>query len=162
LPTDTHPELFVLAQRRIVTRPPQAKHLSGPIAWRVRVAFLCTLLYWAAACASAGSSHQSPNNESLITLDEIENSHQPTLYDVVRALRPNWLRNAPSAVRSDVDAGISVYLDTQRAGSIDVLRQMPSSSATSLRFYTASEAQSQFGLGNLHGVIQVVSSRGSR
>lgn len=124
---------------------------------------LCTLLCSMGSCASSGSgSRASSSNDAIITTEEIDNSHQPTLYDVVRALRPNWLRNAPTAVRSDVDGGISVYLDSQRAGGIDVLRQLPSTSASSLRFYSASEAQSRFGLGNLHGVIQIVSARAAR
>lgn len=97
----------------------------------------------------------------MITSEEIESSHQPTLFDVVRALRPNWLTTTPSGIRSDADAGISVYLDSQRAGSIDVLRGLPSTSASALHFYSASEAQSRFGLGNLHGVIQIVSPRGA-
>lgn len=118
------------------------------------------MLLSSAACASAGNSQKSSSNDSMITRDEIENSHQPTLFDVVRALRPNWLRTAPSTVRSDQDTGVSVFLDAQRAGGIDVLRQLPSSAATSLRFYSASEAQSRFGLGNLHGVIQIVSPHG--
>jgi hypothetical protein len=72
-----------------------------------------------------------------------------------------WLRQNPSGVRNGPDDGIQVYLDTQRAGSIDVLRQLPSSAASSLRFFSASEAQSHFGLGNLHGVIQISSARGT-
>jgi hypothetical protein len=138
------------------------KHLSEPVARRLIAALLCALLCAAGSCASAGGSHEPASNDALITRDEIDNSHQPTLYDVVRALRPNWLRTTPAAVRSDLDAGISVYLDAQRAGSIDVLQQMPSTSAASLHFYSASEAQSRFGLGNLHGVIQVISAHSAR
>ena len=149
-------------EHRIVTHRPSPKHPSVLALRPFAVALLSTLLYVAVSCASAGGSRQSSNNDAVITLDEIESSHQPTLYDVVRALRPNWLRTAPTAVRGDADSGISVYLDSQRAGGVDVLRQMPSTSASSLRYYGASEAQSRFGLGNLHGVIQIVSSRGSR
>lgn len=150
------------AQQRIVTTGPLAKHPSALVAQRLIATLLCTLLCWVASCASAGGSRQSGSNDAVITQEEIQNSHQPTLYDVVRALRPNWLRTTPTAVRSDADAGIAVFLDNQRTGSIDMLQQMPSSTATSLHFYSASEAQSRFGLGNLHGVIQVVSTRGSR
>jgi len=142
-----------------MSRSPR-KHVSGLIRRRFCSGLACATLLWFAACASASNSQKSSSNDSIITRDEIENSHQPTLFDVVRALRPNWLRTAPSAVRSDQETGVSVYLDAQRAGGIDVLRQLPSSAATSLRFYGASEAQSRFGLGNLHGVIQVVSPHG--
>jgi hypothetical protein len=90
----------------------------------------------------------------------MEGSHQPTLYGVVRALRPMWLRVEPSTIRSDQETGISVYLDDHRAGGIEILQQMTTGSASALRFYSASEATSRFGLGNLHGAIQVVSARG--
>ena len=118
-----------------------------------------------ASCASAGGSSGTPgssHNDALISQSEIDNSHQPTLFDVVQALRPTWLRQAPMKVRSGDDEGVIVYLDDQRVGSSDVLRQFPSTSALSLRFFTPSEAQSRFGLGNLHGVIQIASSKGRR
>jgi hypothetical protein len=123
---------------------------------------LCCSAVVGLSCASGGASgsRSSSNNGALISLSEIENSHQPTLYDVVRALRPTWLREAPAGIRGGQDEGITVYLDDQRAGGIDILRQLPSSAASSLRFFTASEAQSRFGLGNLHGVIQIASARG--
>ena len=149
-------------QRRIVTRAPSAKHPSGFVARRLVSTLLCTLLCWAASCASGGGARQASSSDTLITAEDIENSHQPMLYDVVRALRPNWLRNAPTAVRSDLETGVTVYLDSQRAGTVDVLKELPSSSAASLHFYSASEAQSRFGLGNLHGVIQVISAKSAR
>ena len=140
----------------------QRKHLCNMLAKRLFIVLFGVVVSWTVACASAGNSQKSGSNDATITLEEIENSHQPTLFDVVRALRPNWLRATPTALRGDADAGIAVYLDSQRAGSIDVLRQTPSTSASALRFYSASEAQSRFGLGNLHGVIQIVSPRASR
>ena len=139
----------------------QNKHLSRIFGRRLIAASFSALVFLAAACASAGGSPKSSSNDGVITSEEIESSHQPTLFDVVRALRPHWLTTTPTGLRADADAGISVYLDSQRAGSIDVLRQLPSTSASSLRFYSPSEAQSRFGLGNLHGVIQIVSPRGS-
>ena len=137
------------------------KHLSTIFGRRFVAASLSVVVFMAAACASAGGTPKSSSHDGVITSEEIESSHQPTLFDVIRALRPHWLTTTPTGLRSDADAGISVYLDSQRAGSIDVLRQLPSTSASSLRFYSASEAQSRFGLGNLHGVIQIVSPRGS-
>jgi hypothetical protein len=128
---------------------------------RLLIVLFGAVLSCTSACASSGHPQKSASNDATITLEEIENSHQPTLFDVVRALRPTWLRETPTGVRVNADAGIAVYLDSQRAGSIDVLRQMPSTSASALRFYSASEAQSRFGLGNLHGAIQIVSPRGS-
>jgi hypothetical protein len=152
----------VLLDRRPRPHGRQDKHLSKIVGRRFAASFLFAVVVLATACASAGGSKKSSSNDRMISSEEIESSHQPTLFDVVRALRPNWLTTTPTGLRSDADAGISVYLDAQRAGGVDVLRQLPSSSASELRFYSSSEAQSRFGLGNLHGVIQIVSPRGAR
>jgi hypothetical protein len=119
------------------------------------------LLAVVSACA-ANRGAQGPNtNSNLLTQEEIEGAHQPNLFDVVRALRPMWLRQYSATVQNGQDTGVSVYVDNQRVGGVDVLREMTSTTATSLRFYSASEAQSRFGLGNLQGVIQVTTARGS-
>lgn len=111
-------------------------------------------------CAANREANGPSRNTGLLTLDEIESAHQPTLLDVVRALRPMWLRQLSTTVQNTQDAGVVVYVDDQRVGGINVLREMTSTAATSLRFYSASEAQSRFGLGNLQGVIQVTTARG--
>jgi hypothetical protein len=148
------------------------RHFTHPLdkhMYRIPIRRTVTFIVWwsfatavALGCASAGASKSSSKNDALILADEIENSHQPTLYDVVRAVRPMWLRPAPTAIQSGQDSGVSVYLDDQRAGGLDVLRQLPSSAAASIRYYSATEAQSRFGIGNLRGVIQIVSARGPR
>lgn len=118
------------------------------------------LLTWLPACAANRGAQGPSTNTSLITLQEIEDSHQPNLFDVVRAVRPMWLRQFSTTVQNGQVTGVSVYVDNQRVGGLEVLRDMTSTTATSLRFYTASEAQSRFGLGNLQGVIQVNTARG--
>ena len=59
--------------------------------------------------------------------------------------------------RTAGDQGIHVYIDSQRAGSTEILKQISVSSAASLKFYSPSEAQARFGNGNLSGVIQIIS-----
>lgn len=152
----------MLFDRAMPMHRARRKHLYKVLATRLLITLFGALVSFSAACASAGNSQKSGSNDATITLEEIESSHQPTLFDVVRALRPTWLRATPMGLRPESDAGITVYLDSQRAGTLDVLRQMPSTSASALRFYSASEAQSRFGLGNLRGVIQIVSPRGSQ
>jgi hypothetical protein len=53
---------------------------------------------------------------------------------------------------------VNVYQDLQKLGTVDVLRSMSLTQATSLRFYTASEAQLRFGTGNPNGVIQILTA----
>ena len=138
------------------------KHLSiRPPHWVLASGMCCLLL---TACATGGSSARrraGSSSSSIITAEEIENSHQPTLFDVVRALRPMWLRVSPTAITADQASGIAVFLDDQRAGGLDLLRQLSATAASSIRFYSMTEAQSRFGTNFVHGVIQVISPRGS-
>jgi hypothetical protein len=126
------------------------------------------------ACASAtagsgvvpsGSAAAPTNsNRSVINGEELSNTHETNLYTAIQRLRPDWLRTrGPSSISAgrsgnqDPD-GVNVYQDLQKLGSIEVLRSMSLAQATSLRFYTASEAQLRFGTGNPNGVIQIVTA----
>lgn len=132
-----------------------------PLVGRLSATSFAVLLLTSLAACTANRGAQGPSTDtSLITLQEIEDSHQPNLFDVVRAVRPMWLRQFSTTVQNNQGTGVSVYVDNQRVGGLEVLRDMTTTTATSLRFYTASEAQSRFGLGNLQGVIQVNTARG--
>jgi hypothetical protein len=122
---------------------------------RSRLGRVLLLALGIAGCA-ANRGAQGPNtNPNLITQEEIEAAHQPDLFDVVRALRPMWLRQYSATVQNGQETGVSVYVDNQRIGGLEALRDMTSTTATALRYYSPSEAQSRFGLGNLQGVIEV-------
>jgi hypothetical protein len=72
-------------------------------------------------------------------------------------------RNAATTGRSTSrgfvqdDQGVQVYIDAQRAGNVDILRQLTVTSASALKYYTGPEAQARFGNGNMSGAIQVIS-----
>jgi hypothetical protein len=59
------------------------------------------------------------------------------------------------------DVGILVYLDRQRYGRLNTLREIPVVTIEEIRFLNVGEATSQFGMGHPHGVIQVITKRGS-
>lgn len=124
------------------------------------------------ACASAGGNSGlaeagSPHRDrSVITYDDMKDLQLSNLFDVVQRLHPEWLlvrntggigqgsKSTRSSGTSDND--VAVYLDMQRAGGTEMLKQMPITPANSLKYYSASEAQARFGNGNLNGVIQIV------
>jgi hypothetical protein len=68
--------------------------------------------------------------------------------------------DAPSAARSAEDPGILVYLDRQRYGALQTLREIPIAMVDEIRFLNVGEANSLFGMGHPHGVIQIVTKRG--
>ncbi len=136
----------------------------------LRTAVLALSAATAVGCSSAGSaSHPDDSvpvvhhDRATITQEEMRQIDAASLYDIVQRLHPEWLtgRNsvavgAASARGSASSNEVQVFLDNQRAGTADILRQMQPSSANLLRYYTASEAQARFGNGNLNGAIQIV------
>ena len=117
-----------------------------------------------AACASGGAGASSTSgpqrSRTQITAAEIKATKATTLYEVVERLHPEWLSSrGPKTLggaTGQIDTGVQVYIDTQAAGTVEVLRQFPITSAALLKYYSAADAQTRFGLGNLNGVIQIV------
>ena len=58
------------------------------------------------------------------------------------------------------DPGVIVYIDRQRYGRVDSLRDIAIATVEEIRFLNVGEANSLFGMGHPHGVIQVVTRRG--
>lgn len=131
-----------------------------------RVVLLITAATTVACAASAGGASPGPRRDrNTITADELKATQASTLYDVVQRLHPEWLvphtqgtlgASGSGMSGAGSDTNIQVFMDTQHAGSVDVLRQFTPSQATQLKFYSSSEAQARFGNGNLNGVIQIV------
>jgi hypothetical protein len=120
------------------------------------------------AGSSTSTSKSSRRDRTVITEEELKQTNASNLFEAVQRLHPEWLiaRNG-ATVAGSRSAGaatgandVQVYLDTQRAGSVDMLKQITTTRATTLRYYSASEAQARFGNGNLNGVIQVVTAPG--
>jgi hypothetical protein len=139
-----------------------------------RLAFL-SLAVTAVACGSAASSSSAETgvvpevarrDRSVIQNDEIQNVQGAlNLYEVVQRIHPEWLNvrsTSTSGQRNgtamNTDSQVQVYIDTQRAGTVDILKTMPLRSASSLKYYSASDAQARFGTGNLSGAIQVITT----
>jgi hypothetical protein len=57
------------------------------------------------------------------------------------------------------DPGVVVYLDRQRYGGLQALREIPIATIEEIRFLNVGEANNLFGMGHPHGVIQVISRR---
>ncbi len=122
----------------------------------------------AAACAGAPSSAgTAPRHDStVITADEMTRVQATNLYDVVRRLHPEWLTARTAATIGSLNSAapaqpidVQVFIDSQHAGTSETLKQLVVSTTTSLKYYSASEAQTRFGAGNLNGVIQVIMTK---
>jgi hypothetical protein len=81
------------------------------------------------------------------------------MYDVVRALRGNWVRSrtAESFGKSSV---VQVYLDMQRqTGGLDELRQLAPVNVDLVRFMDPIQASARFGLDHGAGAILITTAK---
>src|SRR3954466_6511849 len=106
-------------------------------------------------CASAPAGGVQ-RDSSVITEQEIAESHASTAYDVISRARPTYLR---SRGRSTINAGTSefatVYLDGQVYGNIGTLKNIPAQQIHEIRYYSASDAVTKFGMQSGSGVIEI-------
>jgi hypothetical protein len=129
---------------------------------------LIAALGWACSSATGaggGTTSDRPapslrHNSNVITADELSRIAATSLDDAVRALRPGWLRNAPSTIRPDAEGTVVIYLDHVRLGGPESLRQINPMQVSEVRYYSPSEAELRFGTGHLHGAIEVTTARG--
>jgi hypothetical protein len=109
------------------------------------------------ACASATTAgpdggRRSPN---LITLQEMQQRGQfSSLYDLVRDLRPRWLR-AQGPDSFGAPGQVQVHMDGNRLGSVEALRTLSAHGVTSITWLGPIDAAARFGLDHGHGVILV-------
>lgn len=102
----------------------------------------------AGACASAGTGagagpRASASSRTEISQQEFAENASASVYEVVSRLRPSWLRTSTS---SSATGAATVFLDGQPLGGPDVLRRMSAGSVSRATYYSATEAQSRFGM----------------
>ncbi|MGH7617174.1 MAG: hypothetical protein ACREPM_08110 [Gemmatimonadaceae bacterium] len=129
----------------------------------------------ALACGASGSGGSSVvpsgsetprtrSDRAVISTEELRSSRETSLYDAIQRMRPEWLRTrGATSIQTGMSGNtapdaINVFQDLQKLGSVDVLRSIAITQASSLRFYTASEAQMRFGTGNPNGAIQIITA----
>ncbi|HEX8361093.1 MAG TPA: hypothetical protein VF613_13355 [Longimicrobium sp.] len=129
--------------------------------------FIVALVLVLAGCASSGAGMSPRHSSTEISEAEVRASNQQNAYDVVQALRPGWLIKQVGTLttgrgpEAPSDA-ISAYVDGQRLGTVDALRSISAMEVASVRRYDGVTAQQRFGLGNVNGVVEIITRRGSR
>src|SRR5438034_113738 len=69
------------------------------------------------ACSSAGAgssadARPAPSQDrNLLTQDELQRTSASNLFDAIRMLRPQWLRQSPTIIRQGGEGTLLVYLD---------------------------------------------------
>jgi len=94
----------------------------------------------------------------MITRDQIVLANQMTALDLIRVLRPHWLRRRGSTSYSN-EPDIVVYLDGVRIGDPNALADIACINVESIEYFDARRAQYRWGLGHVHGAIEVKTLR---
>lgn len=120
------------------------------------------------ACAPAAGTFDSfttptsaPRRSEVLTAEEIADTkaEEVTAYDALSRLRPNWL--AAHGVTSFTSQGTAyaiVYMDDQKYGDINMLRNFKAFQVSEIRYYDFTQAGARFGVAaGAGGVIEVKS-----
>ena len=125
-----------------------------------------------AAPAPAAHVRRNPN---VITAAEMDGQAASDVYELVRRLRPQWLRVRPSGTnedaartpayspmvnspgRSELATVLHVFVDGAHAGEIGELRRIEITNVRELRFVPSADAVTRWGRDYSAGVIEVIS-----
>lgn len=125
---------------------------------------LATAMVMLAACASGGGgAPAAKQNPNVISMEEIIESSASNAFEVIQRLRPSFLRTrgavhgTPGATNAMEMVDLVVYLNENRLGGSDQLRQISTSDIREIRYFNSSEATTKWGTGHSAGAIQVVS-----
>ena len=117
----------------------------------------CLLALAMPACASSGRGDPVGSDRNLLTQEEVLESNSQDVYSVIQERRPRWIRSGQALSLSDANPveSVVVYFEQSRQGGPEVLRGMPLSGISEIRFYSGLEAQQRFGLDHRLGAIVV-------
>jgi hypothetical protein len=102
--------------------------------------------------AGGGSTPRPQHNQ--ISSEELQGTQFRNAYELIQALRPNWLQARGQHSLTNTAAGqVMVYLDGNRVRGPEILRQIPTSDLHVARYLTATEATARYGTDHSGGAI---------
>jgi len=154
---------LAIASRRIaIPATDNPVHAESPMPnWTLRRAFALFLMAVTTACAAAAAAPNGPlpTNRSVITDAEIPTTGTESALELIRRLRPEYLRAKPTqtyvGATSNEAPPPSVFLNGQQIGDVGELRQIPAPSLSSVRYYNIEEGKRKFGMQYGGGVIEI-------
>lgn len=117
----------------------------------------------AVACASGTPGEETartPGAFESITRAEIDRGQWRDALDLVRTLRPTWVR--PRGTDSFENPGtVQVYVDGTRLGNVELLSTLPTQGIQLVEWVDPVNAAGRWGLNHAHGVIYITYGRSS-
>jgi len=110
---------------------------------------------------SVSAGHAGGSSSSVLSREEIRERIDLDTYEIVRQLRPAWVRarGSPSLQGRDQEFAV-VYIDYSRFGMVHSLRQIDSGAIAEIRYMSPSDATTRFGTGHMGGAILVTTQSG--
>ena len=118
----------------------------------------CTLLLGAGCAArTEGIQPDSPTSPDRIIPSQLTDVTASTAYGIIQQLRPQWLRSrGPTSFLVPEGELPAVYMDNNRYGDLEVLRDIPINEILEIRYWSGPEATNRWGTGMVAGVIEVI------
>jgi hypothetical protein len=114
---------------------------------------LLAILVLAGCVRSPASGTPSPDR-SILTRAQFEDEHFETAYDVIAALRANWLLDhGPDSFSNP--SKVLVYLDNVQLGTVETLKTVTTRIVYSMEHMNGVAANARYGIGHSAGVIVV-------
>jgi hypothetical protein len=124
--------------------------------WKAVIAVGC-LTAMLACSATNGTSGKKSHSRDLITQEEIQEDAAPNAYELIRRLRPHWLRSrgAKSLKFAAESSHPVVYVNESHYGDIDSLSRIAIRNITAIKYLNSGEATTRFGLDHAGGAILI-------
>jgi len=105
-------------------------------------------------CAHSSQVDEPRAQTNVLTREEIATAPVTNAYEVIDRLRPRFLRPHATGGRPPTAYAV-VFIDGVRRGPLDVLRSVATNSIQEIRYLTAADATTRYGLDIQGGVIDV-------
>jgi hypothetical protein len=109
----------------------------------------------AGGCAARNANVPDRTDRSIISKAQIDEHGFINAYDAVESLRSTWLRTrGTNSLNRPTE--VLVYIDDNRLGGVQTLKQVTTSQIIQIRFVDGLTATARWGLDHGQGVILVV------
>lgn len=116
-----------------------------------------------AACATAGQSgtgqESGQRSSNVVTAEDLAAQPMNNLYDALQRLRPRWLVERGATTLGAGGNPVVVYVDNQRMGGVQELRNIVLETVQQVRYRDAADATTRYGTGHASGAIEVTTKR---
>lgn len=123
-------------------------------------AVLLLLAVMLVSCSSStGARYTSGRQTNIITAEEITTTSSTNAYDLIRSLRPLWLRGrGQKSIYNTTASYPVVYVNGVRYGTPETLSGISTANITLVKFLNTNEATILYGLDHASGAIMITIS----